>query len=127
MQSFKADLTDDEIRFENCKNYGLPELVLPRKRSVIQLFETQYFNDSVCGDLRAHFGAPQGTTKSEVIHESAQGTTKSEVIHESAQGSHINSVGSIPATITKSILSIPASNTQHLTGKYRESQPGLRN
>ena len=31
-------------------------LVLPRKRSVIQLFESQYFYDSVCGDLRAHFG-----------------------------------------------------------------------
>ena len=28
-------------------------LVLPRKRSVIQLFESQYFYDSVCGDLRA--------------------------------------------------------------------------
>ena len=38
-----------------------PVLVLPRKRSVIQLFESQYFYDSVCGDLRAHFGAPQGT------------------------------------------------------------------
>ena len=36
-------------------------LVLPRKRSVIQLFKSQYFYDSVCGDLRAHFGAPQGT------------------------------------------------------------------
>ena len=33
-------------------------LVLPRKRSVTQLFESQYFYDLVCGDLRAHFGAP---------------------------------------------------------------------
>ena len=29
-------------------------LVLPRKRFVIQLFESQNFYDLVCGDLRTH-------------------------------------------------------------------------
>ena len=58
---FMADVTDYEICFENSLNYGFPELFLPRKCSVIQLFESRYFYDSICGDLRAHFGAPHGT------------------------------------------------------------------